>query len=72
MQSLYEHLQQTSDGVSHFLELIARSKKAQLLALGSLKDQKPTELGPGSEITTSSEAASLLHVRTTLLLDILV
>ncbi|KAF9136887.1 hypothetical protein BGX30_010732 [Mortierella sp. GBA39] len=62
IQSLYEHLQQTSDGVSHFLEIIAGSKKAQLLALGSLKDQKSTESGSGSETTTSGEAASLLHM----------
>lgn len=62
MQSLYEHLQQTSDGVSHFLEIIAVSKKAQLLALGSLKDQKPMELGSGSEIAKSCEAANLLHM----------
>lgn len=72
MQSLYEHLQQTSDGVSHFLEIIAVSKKAQLLALGSLKDQKPMELGSGSEIAKSCEAANLLHVSATLLLDIIV
>ncbi|KAF9339914.1 hypothetical protein BGZ91_004223 [Linnemannia elongata] len=62
MQSFYEHLQQTSDGVSHFLEIIAGSKKAQLLAIGSLKDRKLTESGSGSETTTSSEAASLLHM----------
>lgn len=72
MQSFYEHLQQTSDGVSHFLEIIAGSKKAQLLAIGSLKDQKLTESGSGSETTTGNEAASLLHVRSTLLLDITV
>ncbi|KAF9547160.1 hypothetical protein EC957_008841 [Mortierella hygrophila] len=62
IQSLYEHLQQTSDGVSHLLEIIAGSKKAQFLALGSLKDQRSIESGSGSETATSSEAASLLHM----------
>ncbi|KAF8935368.1 hypothetical protein BGZ47_009979 [Haplosporangium gracile] len=62
IQSLYERLQQTDDGVSHFLEIIAGSKKAQLLALESIKDQKLAESGSGSEVAATSEAGSLLHM----------
>ncbi|KAF9147705.1 hypothetical protein BG015_010607 [Linnemannia schmuckeri] len=62
IQSLYERLQQTSDGVSHFLEIIAGSKKAQLIALESIKDQRLAESGSGSETAAASEAGSLLHM----------
>jgi hypothetical protein len=62
IQNLYEVLQQTSDGVSHFLELTAGSKRAQLLALESIKDQKLAGSGSAAESAANSEAASLLHV----------
>ncbi|KAG0291190.1 hypothetical protein BGZ96_005413 [Linnemannia gamsii] len=62
IQDLYENLQQTGDGVSHFLELIAGSKKAQLLALESIKDKRLAELDSGVEFATSNEAANLLHM----------
>ncbi|KAK3838250.1 MAG: hypothetical protein J3R72DRAFT_184524 [Linnemannia gamsii] len=62
VQSLYQHLQQTKDGVSQFLEIIAGSKSAQLQALESIKDQKLVESEAGSHATGSNEAASLLHM----------
>ncbi|KAF9121702.1 hypothetical protein BGW39_010328 [Mortierella sp. 14UC] len=62
VQSLYEHLQQTSDGVNQFLEIIAGSKSAYLQALESVKDKKLAQSDAGSKANENNEAASLLHM----------
>ncbi|KAG0201145.1 hypothetical protein BGX33_010501 [Mortierella sp. NVP41] len=62
MQGLYEKLQQTSDGVTHLLDLVAGSKRAQLLALEAIKDQKLAETSTDSDTAASNGAASLLHM----------
>ncbi|KAF9919158.1 hypothetical protein FBU30_011141 [Linnemannia zychae] len=61
MDSFYENLRQTSDGVSQLLELIARSKKDHLQNLEVFKDQKLSEHESRSKSTTPNETASLLH-----------
>jgi hypothetical protein len=63
MQSLYEHLRQTGDGVNQFLEIIAGAKSAQLQSLESSKNKRLAGSKAGSEANRSKEAANLLHVR---------
>ncbi|KAF9906853.1 hypothetical protein EC991_000216 [Linnemannia zychae] len=62
VQSLYELLQRTNDGVNQLLEIIAGSKSAQLQALESFKDKKLAESQAGSVAIGNNEAARLLHM----------
>ncbi|KAG0273588.1 hypothetical protein BGZ95_010610 [Linnemannia exigua] len=62
VQSLYQHLRQSGDGVSQFLEIIAGSKSTQLQALESIKNQKLAQSEAESHATGINEAASLLHM----------